>query len=52
MMADQHAEYVACPCGAPSDGWPSEDHPEELCQDCWEAQCSRSWWAMVRSLGA
>lgn len=37
-------------CGAPSDGWPDgkkTDPPGELCQMCWEKDCSESWWAMA-----
>ena len=33
-------------CGEPSDGWPANDGGE-LCQMCWEAECSESWWRMV-----
>jgi hypothetical protein len=22
----------------------------EICQECWEAECSRSWWKMVEQL--
>lgn len=21
---------------------------DEYCQDCWECECSRGWWALVR----
>jgi len=38
-----------CKCGEPHDGWPGEDGGE-LCQMCWESQCSKSWWAMVAQL--
>ncbi len=36
-------------CGAPSDGWPDSNPTThgELCQDCWEAECSESWWHMI-----
>lgn len=34
---------TSCKCGAPHDGWPGSDGGE-LCQMCWEAQCSGSWW--------
>ena len=33
----------ACACGKASAGWPG-DGDAELCQDCWEAACSESWW--------
>jgi len=37
-----------CKCGEPSDGWPDTSQgakrDDELCQVCWEAQCSESWW--------
>lgn len=35
-----------CPCGQPHDGWPGEGD-SELCQDCWEAHCSESWWHYI-----
>jgi hypothetical protein len=38
-----------CKCGARHDGWPG-DAGGELCQMCWEAACSESWWAMVAGL--
>ena len=22
----------------------------DICQDCWEAECDRSWWAMVNAV--
>jgi len=31
--------------------WPGEKGAE-ICQDCWEAECSRSWWVMVNALNA
>lgn len=31
--------------------WPGESG-HEICQDCWESACSRSWWVMVNALGA
>ena len=34
-----------------SDGWPAIG-PGELCQDCWEAQCSEEWWATLAGPGA
>jgi len=30
--------------------WPSENDGQPICQDCWEAQCSRSWWRMVNGI--
>lgn len=33
-------------CGEESDGWPGEKGGE-LCQMCWETQCSESWWRML-----
>lgn len=33
-----------CPCGQKHDGWPGKDGAE-LCQMCWEAYCSETWWA-------
>ena len=38
-----------CKCGEPHDGWPGEDGGQ-LCQMCWEAECDKSWWEMVRAL--
>jgi hypothetical protein len=29
--------------------WPGEGG-HEICQDCWEAEGSRSWWQMVKRL--
>jgi hypothetical protein len=29
--------------------WPGEAG-HEICQECWEAECSRSWWEMVEQL--
>lgn len=29
--------------------WPNQDG-KEVCQECWEAECSKSWWAMVENL--
>ena len=29
--------------------WPGEAG-HEICQECWEAECSRSWWVMVEQL--
>ena len=46
----QSAHLLRCTtCGAPSDGWPDSNPTThgELCQDCWEAECSESWWRMV-----
>ena len=40
------AEAVKCKCGEPSDGWPGKDDGE-LCQMCWEAYCSETWWDAV-----
>lgn len=40
-----------CPCGKrPHDDWPSKDGISNLCQMCWEAECSKSWWQMVVAL--
>lgn len=36
-------------CGINFDPRDSIMGDEGLCQDCWEAQCSDSWWAMVES---
>lgn len=43
------AEETPCPlCGAPNtDNWPMATPGgarDGGCQDCWEAQCSASWW--------
>jgi hypothetical protein len=37
-------EKDLCPCGKPHDGWPGVRG--ELCQMCWEAYCSDTWWEM------
>jgi len=31
--------------------WPGEAG-HDICQECWEAECSRSWWVMMNALGA
>ena len=31
--------------------WPGENGTE-VCQDCWEAECSRSWWEQVNAINA
>lgn len=31
-------------CPRPHDGWPSDEPERMLCQDCWEAECDKSWW--------
>ena len=36
-------------CPQPHDNWPSNDGGL-LCQDCWEAESSASWWAAMRAL--
>ena len=38
--------------GAQETTWPSDDLSElrEICQDCWEKQCDKSWWEMVAQL--
>ena len=33
-------------CGEPADGWPANDGGE-LCQMCWELECSEDWWRLV-----
>ena len=38
-----------CKCGEPHDNWPGKDSGQ-LCQMCWEAECSESWWACVIAL--
>lgn len=38
-----------CKCGEPHDNWPGKDGGE-LCQMCWEAECSESWWTMVKAI--
>lgn len=32
------------------DGWPDDTTDGQLCQLCWEAQCSREWWDMLHQL--
>lgn len=31
-------------CDSKHDGWPADQCAGELCQMCWEAKCSDSWW--------
>jgi hypothetical protein len=33
----------------PAEEWP-DNNGAVICQECWETQCSREWWAMVISL--
>lgn len=40
----------ACSCGRPHDNWPSSNGTDQLCQECWEAECSASWWEQVQFL--
>ena len=49
MTKGDEPEAKTCPCGEPHDGWPGENG-EELCQMCWEAECSKSWWRMAKAL--
>lgn len=39
----------ATPVPDPAEQWPDEADGT-LCQCCWEASCSRSWWAAVLPL--
>jgi len=39
-------------CSRPHDNWPDAQSDGCLCQECWEAQCSREWWAVVRMIDA
>lgn len=36
-------ERGLCRCRVPHDNWPAEDG-SDLCQMCWEDECSASWW--------
>ena len=45
-MTDTDAQ---CRCGKPHDDWPADDSGK-LCQDCWEVDCSKSWWLMIGQL--
>ena len=38
-------------CNDPHDNWPANDSPGQLCQLCWEAQCSQEWWVGVNAIG-
>jgi hypothetical protein len=44
-------ELDKCKCGRPHDGWPGDDGGE-LCQDCWESECSESYWRELGKLEA
>lgn len=46
------SESELCKCGKPHDGWPGENGEDQLCQDCWERECDKSWWQMVKALDA
>lgn len=48
-MSDVANRRELCKCGEPHDGWPG-NNSGELCQMCWEAECSESWWRMVQQL--
>jgi len=37
-------------CGEAFDPRESMMGDEGQCQDCWEAECSESWWRMVSTL--
>ena len=37
-------------CPQPHENWPAADGGL-LCQECWEAESSASWWATMRALG-
>ena len=37
-------------CGEEFDPRDSLMGEEGQCQDCWEAECDRSWWAMMKRL--
>ncbi len=48
-MAETSARALCCPCGEIAEGWPGQGD-EQLCQECWEAQCDRAWWdALARA---
>jgi hypothetical protein len=40
---------MTCTCGKPSDGWP-DGNGGELCQECWESVCDKSWWEAVLAI--
>lgn len=43
-------EPVTCSrCPQPHDNWPAAAGGL-LCQECWEAESSASWWATMRAL--
>ena len=50
-MSAEHTDEPSCKCSRPHDDWPDKDGGM-LCQMCWEAECSESWWQMVRALDA
>lgn len=50
MQYRQPFDDLLCHCGKPSDGWPDEQADDRLCQNCWEAKCSKNWWAAMRVL--
>lgn len=53
MASAREREEARCArCPNQHDGWPVAGGDGELCQDCWEAQCSEAWWeAMDAALG-
>jgi hypothetical protein len=49
-MTEDCMEHCAR-CSQPHENWPADDHPvNQLCTDCWEAQCSKQWWGVVIAL--
>jgi len=32
------------------ESWPGDNG--DICQDCWEKECSKSWWEMVEAVQA
>ena len=40
-----------CKCGKPHDDWPGNDGGD-LCQMCWERECSESWWRAMKAADA
>jgi len=48
-LAEQTRRAALCNCGEPSEGWPGNDGGE-LCQMCWEKECSDSWWDAMEPL--
>jgi len=48
-MSDLRNLKPCTTCGrTQSENWPGQNG--DVCQDCWEVECDRGWWAACRDL--